>query len=39
MSYDWSKGHVYNTPHQTSKVMIHPVADEEVKQKYKPKKR
>jgi mRNA export factor len=30
VSYDWSKGHAYNTPQTVKKVMIHPVTNEEV---------
>lgn len=31
VSYDWSKGYTANTPQTPNKVMLHPVAPEEVK--------
>lgn len=30
-SYDWSKGYASHTPQSVNKIMLHPVADEEVK--------
>lgn len=33
VSYDWSKGYAHNSPQHVNKVMLHPVADEEVKPK------
>lgn len=31
ISYDWSKGHSFNTPQYTNVIKLHPVQDEEVK--------
>ncbi|OJD19267.1 hypothetical protein AJ78_00797 [Emergomyces pasteurianus Ep9510] len=33
VSYDWSKGYTNNTPQMPNKVMMHPVAQDEVKQR------
>jgi len=33
VSYDWNKGYAFNSPEHVNKIMIHPVADEEVKRK------
>ncbi|PWW72354.1 WD40 repeat-like protein [Tuber magnatum] len=33
ISYDWSKGHQYNTPTYPNKIMLHRVGDEEAKRK------
>jgi len=31
ISYDWSKGYLYNTPEGTNKVMLHPVLGDDCK--------
>ncbi|KAH6669584.1 WD40-repeat-containing domain protein [Halenospora varia] len=33
VSYDWSKGHAFNTPQHVNKVMLHPVSTDECKPK------
>ncbi|CUS13173.1 unnamed protein product [Tuber aestivum] len=33
VSYDWSKGHQYNTPTYPNKIMLHKVSDEEAKRR------
>lgn len=38
VSYDWSRGHMHNTAQLANKVMLHPIAPEEVKPR-PPKKR
>ncbi|ONH66966.1 Nucleoporin GLE2 [Cyberlindnera fabianii] len=35
VSYDWSKGHQFNTPQHPNLIRLHPTKDEEVKQKNK----
>ncbi|KAJ3221640.1 hypothetical protein HK099_003296 [Clydaea vesicula] len=34
-SYDWSKGHEYNTQQLTNKIFLHPVKEEDIKPKQK----
>jgi mRNA export factor len=31
VSYDWSKGYLYNTPGHSNKVMLHPVVEDDCK--------
>jgi mRNA export factor len=33
VSYDWSKGHQYNTPQYPLRVMLHPMKEDEAKPK------
>ncbi|KAH3677180.1 hypothetical protein WICMUC_001761 [Wickerhamomyces mucosus] len=35
VSYDWSKGHQFNTPQSPITIRLHPTKDEEIKQKNK----
>ncbi|CAN6674695.1 mRNA export factor Gle2p [Trichomonascus vanleenenianus] len=35
VSYDWSKGHQFNTQNYPNKIMLHPVQDEEIKSRKK----
>ena len=39
VSYDWSKGHQFNTPQYPIKIMLHPLKEDETKPKPAAKKR
>lgn len=39
ISYDWSKGHQANTPQYPTKVMLHPIKEDEAKPRPVTKKR
>jgi mRNA export factor len=39
VSYDWSKGYAHNSPQHVNKIMLHPVANEEVKPRPKTNRR
>lgn len=39
ISYDWSKGHQANTPQYPTKVMLHPIKEDEAKPRPVAKKR